>query len=352
MAPQQHYTLSVDAMSGDHGPQVMVEAADIARLRIPHARFLFFGQKEKVQELVSRYPLLEKVSSIEHTKVVVSMDEKPSRILRHGRNNSSMWRSIEAVRDGKAHAVLSSGNTGALMVMAGIILKKIDKIDRLALACLWPTLRGDTVVLDVGATTDAKTRNLVHFALMGEAFAQAVFHKKRPRVALLNVGNEQGKGPQYLKEVATTLYELKDVVDFCGFAEGMDIGKGLFDVVVTDGFSGNIALKTAEGTARQISGYIKDVARSSLLAKLGFFLASNSLATLRTRINPNSANAGIFLGLNGLVVKSHGSASAFSAASAMEMALDVARENLLEKINSNLNKSLVLLEQEIKKQTT
>jgi glycerol-3-phosphate acyltransferase PlsX len=259
------------------------------------------------------------------------MEDKPSQALRRGRN-TSMWGAIDSVAKGRAQVVVSAGNTGALMAMSMFQLRTIEGIDRPAIAALWPTKRGQTVVLDVGANVDSDAEQLVDFAVMGEAFARAILGLERPSVGLLNVGEEEQKGNEQVRKAAQILRNVKLPMEFSGFVEGDDIAEGTVDVVVTDGFTGNVALKTAEGTAKLVTYYLRTALRRTLLSRLGAALASGAFRILRHKLDPRSANGGIFLGLNGIVVKSHGGTDALGFASALDMAIDMARADIIPKI--------------------
>ena len=243
--------ISLDVMGGDFGPEVVIPGAAKALERHPDIEFVLFGQQERCLPLIAQYPKLKEKSVFHHCEVAVGMDEKPSQALRRGRYISSMWRSIEAVKTGQADVVVSAGNTGALMAMAKFCLRTMATIERPAIAAIWPTLSGESIVLDVGATIGADSQQLLDFALMGGAMARALFEVERPLVGLLNVGVEEIKGQEEVKEAGRLIREAGlDTIDYYGFVEGDDLGKGTVDVVVTEGFTGNIALKTAEGTAR------------------------------------------------------------------------------------------------------
>ena len=329
--------ISIDAMGGDHAPQAIVEGTALAQIRIPKVKFLLHGDHAKLQQLMVPHQALAKVSQIRHCDDVVAMDEKPGQALRKGRN-SSMWRAIDSVKAGEAQVVVSAGNTGALMAMAKFQLRTIEGLSRPAIAAIWPTIRGQSVVLDVGANIDQDARQLVDFALLGEAFARAVFGLERPSVGILNVGSEDMKGHEEVKAAAQTLKDSSLPIRFYGFIEGHDISAGTVDVVVTDGFTGNIALKTGEGTARLVGQLLKDALTSSLLAKVGAAIAYPALSKLRKRMDPGSFNGALFLGLNGLVVKSHGGANGPGFAAALEVAAKMARSHYREEIARNLDR--------------
>jgi phosphate acyltransferase len=317
-------TVSIDAMGGDQGPSVVISALVRAVQRHPATRFILHGDETALNELIrKRRGKLGARVAVRHAPGRVKMDEKPSYALRRGRD-SSMWHAIGSVKAGEAEAVVSAGNTGALMAMSMYQLGLIDGITRPAIASVWPTRRGQTVVLDCGANVECDAEQLVDFAVMGEAFARAVLGLPRPRVGLLNVGSEEVKGHDAVKGAAAMLRAASLPMEFCGFIEGNHIGEGVVDVAVTDGFTGNIALKTAEGTAKLIASYLKIALRRSFLSRLGALLASGALNALRRKLDPRAAGGGLFLGLNGIVVKSHGGTDALGFAYAIDTAIDMA----------------------------
>ena len=323
--------VSIDAMGGDDGPGVVVAALARAVQRHPLAKFLLHGDEAKLKPLFAkRQKLLEKVT-IRHAPDRVSMEERPSIALRRGRN-SSMWRAIESVKKKEAEAVLSAGNTGALMAMGMFHLGVLDGISRPAIAVVLPTRRGEVVVLDVGANVNSDSEQLVDFAVMGEAFARAVLNLERPAVGLLNVGSEDVKGNDAVKGAAHILRNVRLPMEFCGFVEGDDIAEGTADVIVTDGFTGNVALKTAEGTARLITTYLRSALRRSFAARMGALLASGALNALRRKLDPRAFGGGVFLGLNGVVVKAHGSSDALGFASALDTTIDMAVAGIIDRI--------------------
>ncbi|MGI9426497.1 MAG: phosphate acyltransferase PlsX [Hyphomicrobiaceae bacterium] len=331
-------TIALDAMGGDHGPKVIISGAHLSLIRHPEIRFLLYGDKDKIQEQLERYPSVAANSKVVHTDIAISMDEKPSQALRKGRWKSSMWLAIQAVRDGEANAVISAGNTGALMAMARFCLKTLPEIERPAIAAIWPTVESECIVLDVGANVGADAKQLVDFAMMGAAMARALFSLERPSVGLLNIGVEEIKGLDQIRNAGAALRETKTPFDYHGFVEGQDIGQGIVDVVVTEGFSGNIALKTAEGTARQIGAYLKAAMSRSFLAKLGAFFAQGAFVALREKMDPRRANGGIFLGLNGVVIKSHGGSDATGFASAIDLGYDMAQSKLVDQLTDDMTK--------------
>ena len=330
-------TASLDVMGGDKGPEVVIPGADLVLGRRPELRFRLFGDRAAVEPLLDRHPRLKAASDFEHTEVAVRMDDKPSQALRRGRGKSSMWRAIEAVKEGAGFAV-SAGNTGALMAMALFCLRGETEIDRPAIAGIWPTLKGESVVLDIGATIGADSEQLFEYAVMGAAMARALFDKERPTVGLLNIGVEEAKGLEDIRLAGQMLKEADlPYLDYIGFVEGDDIGRGTADVVVTEGFSGNIALKTAEGTATQIAAYLREAMSATFAARIGYLLARDAFNRLRTKLDPRRMNGGAFLGLGGLVIKSHGGTDAEGFAAAIEIGYSMARSGIVEKINLDLS---------------
>jgi glycerol-3-phosphate acyltransferase PlsX len=330
--------IAIDVMGGDHGPAVTVAGAEVAALRRPDTEYLLFGDEKQIAPVLAKQTRIRN-ARIVHTDVAVRMDDKPSQALRKGRKVSSMWLAIDAVKKGEADVAISAGNTGALMAMSLFCLKPLAGIDRPAIAAIWPTLRGESIVLDVGASIGADAKQLVNNAVMGAAMARVVFDLERPSVGLLNVGVEEMKGVEEVREAGQILRDLNAPnLDYRGFVEGDDISKGTVDVIVTEGFSGNIALKTAEGTARQIGEYLRSAMSRTLSARIGYLLARGAFRVLREKMDPRRANGGLFLGLNGLVVKSHGGTDAEGFASAIEIGYDVVRHNLLQGIADGLRR--------------
>lgn len=330
-------TISVDAMGGDEGPVMVLAGLDVLLLRQPDVRFMLFGEADKIEPVLAQYPRVRDASSIIHCDVTVSMDEKPSQALRSGRGKSSMWKAIEAVKEGEADFCVSAGNTGALMAMSKFCLRTMANIERPAIAAIWPTLKGESIVLDMGATIGADAQQLVDFAMMGGAMARALFDLKKPTVGLLNVGVEEVKGLDEIKTAGRILREADaHNFEYFGFVEGNDLGQGTVDVVVTEGFTGNIALKTAEGTAKQISGYLREAMTRTWRARLGYLLAKTAFDRLRDKMDPSRVNGGVFLGLNGIVIKSHGGTDPSGFASATELGFNIVKNGLLEKISSDM----------------
>ena len=335
-------TIAVDAMGGDHGPSVTIPAlADALELH-PGVKFKIFGQEEAVRPHLDKFPALRAVSEMAHCDISISMDEKPAAALRRGRKTSSMWMSIAAVKNGGAQAAISAGNTGALMAMSKVVLQTIPGIERPALAAMWPTLIGESVVLDVGATIGVSADQYAQFASMGQAYARIVLGIEEPRVALLNIGVEDVKGTDDLRRAAELLSGSD--MNFIGFVEGDGIGRGDADVIVTDGFTGNIALKTAEGTARQFATMLREAMSSSWLSRIGYLFARGAFDALKMKMDPNAANGGMFLGLNGIVVKSHGGTDQSGFATATEVAIEVAISDMAKKISQDVESMQVLLE--------
>jgi phosphate acyltransferase len=329
-------TIALDAMGGDHGPGVVIPAAAISLVRHPDMQFLLVGDTARIEPVLAAHPALASRARIIHTDVAIAMDAKPSQALRKGRYRSSMWLALEAVKDGRADAAVSAGNTGALMVMAKFCLKTLEGVDRPAIAAIWPTVEAECIVLDVGANVGADSRQLVEFALMGAAMARALFGLDRPSVGLLNIGVEEIKGLEQIREAASVLKEAPLPIRYHGFVEGDDVGQGVVDVVVTDGYTGNIALKTAEGTAKQIGQYLRAAMGRSLLARLGAVLAQGAFRALKEKLDPRQLNGGIFLGLNGIVVKSHGGTDATGFASAIDLAYDMASNGVVKRLASDV----------------
>jgi glycerol-3-phosphate acyltransferase PlsX len=335
----QKVRIALDAMGGDVGASVVVPGAAISLARHPDAEFVLVGNRALIEEQLAKYPKLKAASRIVHTDVAVSMEDKPSQALRRGRKTSSMWLAIDAVKKGEADVAVSAGNTGALMAMARFHLHMLEGIDRPAIAAVWPTVRGDSVVLDLGATIGGDARHLVALAVMGGAMASVLFNLPRPTVGLLNIGTEEIKGHEEIREAGEMLRAMNlPQLDYIGFVEGDGIGKGAADVIVTEGFSGNIALKAAEGTARQISDFLREAISQSLLSKIGYLFAKGAFRALRDKLDPKKSNAGVLLGLRGVVVKSHGGTDAEGFAYAVDGGYEMVRCDLLTKINQMLNR--------------
>lgn len=330
--------IAIDAMGGDTGPVAMVAGAARARRREQSLRFLIFGDEALVAPEIERHSGLAKAVELIHTPESIAPTEKPTQAIRRART-TSMGMAINAVKDGEADAAVSGGNTGAMMAMSKLALRTMPGIDRPALAALLPTLgETDVVMLDLGANTECDAQNLVQFAVMGSAYARTVLRIDKPRVRLLNIGTEELKGTDELKEAAALLREADYLpLRFDGFTEGDRLSRGDVDVVVTDGFSGNIALKTAEGTARFVTDLLRRAFKSSLRSKAGFALSRPALNLLKVHLDPNNHNGAVFLGLNGLVVKSHGSANPKGVANAIKVAARMVRNDITRKIGEDLD---------------
>lgn len=329
--------ISLDAMGGDFGAPIVIEGASIALIRRPQLTFILYGDEPTIKKELDRFPKLAERSTIEHCDVHIKMDDKPSKALRAGRWKSGMWRAIEAVKTNDASVCISAGNTGALMAMARFCLRTMPGIDRPAMAALWPTTKGESIVLDVGANVGATSQQLIDFALMGAAMARALYDLDRPTVGLLNIGVEEVKGQEDVREAGQELRAANlENLKYHGFVEGDDIGLGTVDVVVTEGFSGNIALKTAEGTAKQIGSYLRSAMSRTLLAKVGYFFAKGAFDQLREKMDPRKVNGAVFLGLNGVVIKSHGGTDPEGYAAAIEMGHDMVANEIMSKISEDL----------------
>ncbi len=332
-------TISVDAMGGDHAPRAVIHGAHIALKERRNIRFIFHGREEQILPLLDEFPALKPASTVRHCETVIAMDEKPSQALRKGKGTSSMWMAIQAVRDGEADVAISGGNTGALMAMATFCLRPMKGISRPGIAAIWPTLRSDIIVLDMGATIGADAKQLVDYAILGSALARCLFDDANPSVGLLNVGTEEVKGLDSIKEAGRLLGEASGKgFTYHGFVEGDDIGKGTVDVVVTEGFVGNIALKTAEGTARQVATYLRSALKSTLLSRIGALFATGALNALRRKMDPRTVNGGVFLGLNGIVIKSHGGSDEIGYKSALGLAYEMGRSRLMDKITDTMKR--------------
>ena len=333
----QKVRIALDAMGGDHGAAVVVPGAELSLARHPDSEFLLFGDRAVVEPLIDARPSLKAVARLVHTDVAVKMDDKPSQALRKGRWKSSMWLAIDAVKKGEADVAVSAGNTGALMAMAKFELRTLSGIERPAIAAIWPTLKGQSIVLDLGASIGADAIHLVNLAAMGAAMARVLFGLQRPTVGLLNIGVEEVKGLEEVREAGQILRAGQwPQFAYAGFVEGDDIGRGKVDVVVTEGFAGNIALKAAEGTARQLAQFLKLELRRTLASRLGYLLARRAFRALGEKMDPRKSNGGVFLGLNGIVIKSHGDTDAIGFANAIDVGYDIARHDLMARIGENL----------------
>ncbi|NVE94256.1 phosphate acyltransferase PlsX [Altererythrobacter lutimaris] len=329
--------IAVDAMGGDEGVRVMVEGAAEARRRHDKFQFLLVGDETRIKAALDDHPNMRGASEILHCDDVVGGDELPSRALRRAKT-TSMGLAVNAVKQGDAGAAVSAGNTGALMAMSKLALRTMPGIDRPALAAVMPTLEEhDVVMLDLGANTEADARNLVQFAIMGAAYSRIVTGIESPRVRLLNIGTEEIKGTDSLRDAAATLQAATGLsMKFDGFVESDKINRGEVDVVVTDGFSGNIALKAIEGAARFVTDLLRNAFTSSLRSKIGFLVSRPATELLKHHLDPNNHNGAVFLGLNGVVVKSHGSANAAGVANAVAVAASLLENEITGRIAQDL----------------
>jgi glycerol-3-phosphate acyltransferase PlsX len=327
--------LALDGMGGDHAPEMVVNGADIARERYPGTSFLLFGDPARLKPLVDKRKGLAQVLEIVPAEDTVLAEDKPSFALRR-RRKSSMWLAVDAAAQGNADTVVSAGNTGALLAISMFAMRTVEGAHRPALASFMPTNRGETVMLDLGANLECDADNLAEFAVMGSVFAQVLLGLDKPKVGLLNVGSEEEKGHEELRQAASWLRSEGSPVNFHGFVEGNDIGAGLVDVVVTDGFTGNVALKSIEGTAKLYTQFVREAFRTSTFAKIGALFASGALIKMRKRVDPRRYNGGVFLGLNGVCVKSHGGTDALGFAYAIGVAVDLVRYDYKNKLVEGL----------------
>ncbi|WP_413818540.1 phosphate acyltransferase PlsX [Sphingobium sp.] len=333
----QQPRIAIDAMGGDEGVRVMIAGAALARHRHEGLRFTLFGDEAQINAALEKHPNLRAASDVVHAPNVVAATDKPSQAMRKSKD-TSMGLAIQAVKAGKAGAAVSAGNTGALMAMAKLALRTMPGIDRPALAALLPTLGdNDVVMLDLGANTESDARNLVQFAVMGAAYARSVLDLEKPRVRLLNIGTEEMKGTDEIRDAAAMLRDATALpLSFDGFIEGDKISTGETDVVVTEGFAGNIALKTAEGTARFVTDVLRNAFTSSIRSKIGFLISKPAMYLLKHHLDPNNHNGAVFLGLNGVVVKSHGSANEKGVANAVHVAARLLEEDITRRIAEDL----------------
>lgn len=323
--------IALDAMGGDLGPRAVIPGAALALKSNPDLCFLIFGDEAQIRPVLQDYPALEKASVLHHTDKFISAHEKPAQALRGGRQ-SSMRLAIDSVADKRAACVVSGGNTGALMATAKMVLKCLPGVDRPAIASLLPTMTHEIVMLDLGANLECDAQQLVQFAILGSVYARVVRGHEQPSVGLLNIGSEDVKGHDELREAARILQQISFPGKYAGFIEGNDIPMGKVDVVVTDGFTGNVALKTAEGVSKLISTMLKSALKETLISKLGAFLAMGSLKKLKSQMDPRLYNGGMFLGLDGVCVKSHGGMDAIGFANAIEHAAEIAAKNFNQRV--------------------
>ena len=329
--------IAIDAMGGDVGVQMMLAGAAMARHKHDGLRFILVGDEERIKAALGHHPNLRAASDIIHTDGVVTGEDKPSQALRKAKS-TSMGLAIDAVKRGDAGGAVSAGNTGALMAMAKLALRTMPGIDRPALAALLPTLGdNDVVMLDLGANTDCDANNLIQFAVMGAAYARTAMGLERPRVALLNIGTEELKGTDEIRDAAARLREVHGLpMEFTGFIEGDKLSRGDVDVIVHDGFSGNIALKTIEGTARFVTDLLRRAFTSSTRSKIGFLISRPATELLRHHLDPNNHNGAVFLGLNGVVLKSHGSADAKGVANCVHLCAELIEKDITRQVTEDL----------------
>ena len=336
MASRRLTTLALDTMGGDLAPFSVIEGADLALKKNKNIYYLLFGDKDKLEPLLDRYPRVKASSEVVHTKDFIRNEDKPSLALRQGRN-SSMRLAINAVKEGRADAVVSAGNTGAYMAMSKFVLKTMAGISRPAIAGSFPTTKGSCVMLDLGANLDCDTDNLIEFAVMGHVYAREVLGKENPTIALLNVGEEELKGHATVQSAANALKRAVRTLNFQGFIEGDGIIEGEADVVVTDGFSGNIALKASEGMVHFMTNLLKDAIKSTLLSKLGGLLILRPLRRMRNRINPKMHNGAMLIGLGGIAIKSHGGADGLAYSNAIKVADQMVSHGFQKQIEEKLH---------------
>jgi glycerol-3-phosphate acyltransferase PlsX len=330
------YTLAIDGMGGDRAPDIVVEGLGIAAERHPDARFLLVGDEARLSPLLARNKRAQAACTLRHTEDYISGDCKPTMALRM--RQASMRLAIDAVASGQAQGVVSAGNTGALLALSKIVLKTLPGIDRPAMAAIMPSARGDVVMLDLGANVACDSRNLVEFALLGDMFARTVLGLTAPTIGLLNVGSEELKGDDRVRGAAEILRRSHIAQQFFGFVEGHDIAGGTTDVVVTDGFTGNVALKTAEGAMKLVTDLLRQIFSSSLSAKMGYVLAKPGLDQMKLWLDPRRYNGAVMLGLNGVVVKSHGGTDAEGFAHATDVAVDMVVHRFNERIREGLGR--------------
>ena len=326
--------LAIDIMGGDFGPKTTIEGVALASEAYPNVKFLLFGDKKKSENELKRIAHLKNYEFI-HTSESIRSTDQPVNALRKLKK-SSMRLGINSVKLNECDGLVSAGNTGALMAISKFVLKTIKAIDRPAIAALMPTMKGQTVILDLGANVECSSENLVQFAIMGDMFSRSVLGIKNPKLGLLNVGSEQIKGNTIVKQTFDSLKKMGSKINFFGFVEGNDINKGVVDVIVTDGFSGNIALKTAEGVAELIFTFLKNAYASSLISKLGYLLSKPAINRFKTRIDPRKYNGAVLLGLNGIVVKSHGGTDAFGFSNAIGVAVSLIENSYIDEIKKKI----------------
>lgn len=331
-----NFTIAIDAMGGDKAPEIIIQGLKIVAQRYPFVNFLLYGEEKKVKSLLSLPKLLEERVTFIPCQDIITAETKPSAAIR-GLPNSSMRQAILAVVEGRAQGVVSAGNTGAYMALAKILLKTMPGIDRPALASLAPSSNGEVVLLDLGANVECSSENLKQFAIMGEMFARYVLHLPKPKIGLMNVGTEDIKGNAVVKEAAELIRNSSIKDEFYGFVEGDDIMRGTVDVIIMDGFTGNVVLKAGEGVMQLALQSMKEAFRSSFIASLGYLLAKPMLKKLSLRLDYRRYNGGIWLGLNGIAIKSHGGTDAYGFAHALELAIDMVNSKMTEHLRKEFS---------------
>ena len=332
---EKKITLAIDVYGADGGESIVIDGCDIIANKI-NVFFIFIGKKTIIE------PLIKNAKNLESFKIInvsdyIDADTKGSDALRSGKN-SSMRVAIDLVKEGKADAVISAGNTGALLSISYIVLRTIEGISRPAMTAYFPTMKGETAMLDLGANIECDSKNLIDFALMGSAFSRIILKCSNPSVGILNVGEESQKGNSIIQDASAALSNLKDKINYFGFVEGNDIAEGKVDVIVTDGFSGNIALKTAEGTAKLVTFLLEKSFKSSILSKIGYFISKNGLKSMKDRVDPRKYNGAVLLGLNGIVVKSHGSTDSLGFSNAVKVGYEMVSGNFIRDLKRNISK--------------
>ena len=332
--------IAIDAMGGENAPSKNIEGINLFSKKNKNTNdyfFNIFGDEQKINGELKKYNISNRTYKIFHTSSVVSDNETPLTAVKTSKN-SSMWNSIYSQVKSESDISLSAGNTGVLLVISRMILKTINGVSKPALAGLWPNFKGMNIVLDLGANIECDEKNLVQFAFMGQAFANIVMGIKDPSVSLLNIGEEEQKGLDYIKEASKILYSLDKQINYKGFIEGDKIAQGIADVIIADGFSGNISLKTAEGTALLVTSYLKKALKSSLSSKIGYLFAKKAINNFRLQMDPRKYNGAVFLGLNGIAVKSHGGTDSFGFANAIGVAVDMVRYNFISNLKNKISK--------------
>ena len=334
--------IALDGMGGDLAPDSVIEGAYLASKKLLNIKFNIYGNKNKILPILKKKKEILNLVNFRHTKDVITNDTKPTDALKKSKRMSSMFQAINSVHKGESQAVVSGGNTGALMAISIVLLKTIKGIDRPAIASMFPTIKSETIMLDLGANINCSLKNILDFVILGKTFAKTVLGLKKPKVGILNVGSEGLKGNELVRLAYLKLSKKISDVDFYGFVEGNDISKGIVNVIVTDGFTGNIALKTAEGTAKLYTNFLESSFKDNLLSKIIFLIASPILKSLLDRVDPSKYNGAMLLGLNGIVVKSHGGSKAEGFANAISVAYDLCVNDFNQKIIVDIKNNLKL----------